>query len=71
MERVTPETKAQTYAVKEYDTLAAIARRLTGSADYSAIYEQNKDVIGSNPNNLTVGMVLTIPGETSSTDDDW
>lgn len=71
MQRVLPETTAQIYTVKQYDTLAAIARRLTGSTDYTAIYEQNKDLIGSNPNNLTVGMELVIPGETSSTDDNW
>ena len=71
MTRITPETTAQSYTVKQYDSLAAIARRLTGSADYSAIYEQNKDAIGDNPNNLTVGMVLQIPGATASTDDDW
>lgn len=71
MDRVTPERRAQAYAVKEHDTIAAIARKLTGSADYTAIYEQNKEIIGSNPNNLAVGMILTIPGDTSSTDDDW
>ncbi len=71
MTRTIPETEAQTYTVKEHDTIAAISRKLTGSADYSAIYEQNKDAIGSNPNNLTVGMILQIPGETSLTDDDW
>ncbi len=70
MTRVTPERQAQTYIVKEYDTLSAIARRLTGSSDYAAIYAQNKDIIGANPNNLSAGMVLTIPGETSS-DEDW
>ncbi len=71
MTRVTPENTAQSYIVKRYDAIAAIARKLTGSADYSAIYEQNKDIIGDNPNHLTVGMVLQIPGATASTDDDW
>ena len=70
MKRVTPETMAQTYTVRAYDTLAAIARKTTGSADYSAIYEQNKDLIGDNPNNLTAGMVLPIPGDTAP-EDDW
>lgn len=71
MTRVTPENTAQSYTVKQYDSIAAIARRLTGSTDYSAIYEQNKSIIGDNPNNLAVGMVLQIPGATASTDDDW
>ena len=71
MNRVTPETRAQTYTVKPYDSLATIARRFTGSAEWSAIYEQNKNIIGSNPNNLTAGMKLIIPGETASSDDEW
>lgn len=70
MKRVTPETMARTYTVRAYDTLAAIARKTTGSADYSAIYEQNKDLIGDNPNNLVAGMVLTIPGDVAP-EDDW
>ncbi|MBQ0079696.1 MAG: LysM peptidoglycan-binding domain-containing protein [Eubacterium sp.] len=70
MERVTPERNTQNYTVKAGDTLASIARRLTGSADYSAIYEQNKDLIGSNPNNITAGLVLLIPG-TGTSDDEW
>ena len=71
MTRVTPETQSQIYAVKNGDTLSSIARRLTGSADYKVIHEQNKDVIGSNPNNLAVGMRLTIPGNASDRDDEW
>lgn len=69
MNRVTKEVQAQTYVVHKGDCLSAIARRLTGSADYSAIYEQNKDVIGDNPNNLTAGMELIIPGNDVS--EDW
>lgn len=71
MKRVEPEVKAKTYTVRYNDSLATIARKQTGSADYSAIYEQNKDLIGSNPNDISPGMVLTIPGSIPSQEDEW
>ena len=55
----------QTYTVKSGDCLSSIARKLTGSASWQAIYEQNKSVIGSNPNQIKAGQVLTIPGGAS------
>lgn len=61
--RTEPDTSSvQTYTVKEGDCLSSIARRMTGAADWSAIYEQNKDTIGSNPNLIYPGQVLTITG---------
>lgn len=51
-----------TYTVKKGDTLSGIARKLTGSASWRALYEQNRETIGSNPNMIQVGMVLTVPG---------
>lgn len=51
---------ATTYTVKKGDTLTAIARKLTGNADWKPIYEANKAVIGSNPNLIYPGQVLTI-----------
>lgn len=61
--RSEPETKAPTtYTVKSGDCLSAIARKLTGSANWKALYEQNKGVIGSNPNLIYPGQVLVIPG---------
>lgn len=62
--RETPavETATQSYTVKSGDTLSGIARKLTGSTSWQAIYEQNKSVIGSNPNRIKAGQVLTIPG---------
>jgi nucleoid-associated protein YgaU len=68
MKRVIPEVTVTSYTVKKNDTLSSIARKLTGSTDYSAIYQQNKDQIGSNPNNITAGMVLVIPRNESTTD---
>lgn len=71
MERVIPERSASLYTVKKYDTLSSIARQQTGSADYAAIWAQNKDLIGDNPNAITPGMVLTIPGSEASKEDNW
>jgi hypothetical protein len=53
--------KPKTYTVKRGDCLSSIARKLTGSADWHALYEQNKGVIGSNPNLIKDGTVLVIP----------
>lgn len=60
--RTEPETASgTTYTVKAGDSLSTIARQLTGSADWKAIYEQNKDAIGADPNMIMDGMTLTIP----------
>lgn len=53
--------KPKTYTVKRGDSLSSIARKLTGSADWHALYEQNKGIIGSNPNLIRDGTVLVIP----------
>ena len=53
--------KPKTYTVKRGDCLSSIARKLTGSSDWHALYEQNKGIIGSNPNLIKDGTVLTIP----------
>ena len=52
--------KPKTYTVKRGDSLSSIARKLTGSADWHALYEQNKGIIGSNPNLIRDGTVLVI-----------
>lgn len=68
--RTEPETgSVSTYTVKEGDCLSSIARKLTGSADWSALYEQNKDVIGGNPNSIYAGQVLTVTGARSDESD--
>lgn len=61
-QRPAPAKKAaRTYTVKKGDCLCAIAKRLTGSSNWRAIYNQNKSVIGRNPNLIYPGQVLTIP----------
>ncbi len=53
---------AKTYTVKSGDCLWNIAKKYLGSgADYSKIYELNKGTIGSNPNLIYPGQVLTLP----------
>lgn len=52
----------KTYTVKKGDCLWNIAKSLYGSgAEYAKIYEANKSVIGSSPNRIYPGQVLTIP----------
>ena len=66
--RTEPGTvSSSTYTVKAGDCLSTIARQLSGSADWKSIYEQNKDAIGANPNNISVGMTLTIPNARAET----
>lgn len=53
--------QAQTYTVKEGDTLWSIAAKYLGtSAQYKSIFEANSSKV-SNPNLLQPGTVLTIP----------
>ena len=66
---VTAETRPQpemqgskAYEVKKHDSLTSIARKETGSPNWRPIYEQNKAVIGGNPNIIYPGQILIIPG---------
>lgn len=53
---------AKTYTVKKGDCLWNIAKQYLGSgAKYTEIYDLNKSVIGSNPNLIYPGQVLTLP----------
>ncbi|MSS63184.1 LysM peptidoglycan-binding domain-containing protein [Velocimicrobium porci] len=59
--RPSKEVKTKTYVVKKGDCLWNIAKRETGKSDnWRAIYNQNKQVIGSNPNKLKIGQKLVI-----------
>lgn len=53
---------AKTYTVKKGDCLWNIAKKFYGNgAKYTTIYNANKSIIGSNPNVIKAGQVLTIP----------
>lgn len=52
-----PET-ATSYTVKRGDNLTKIGKKF--GLSWKVIYENNKDIIGSNPNIIKVGMVLKI-----------
>ena len=55
------EQPAQTYTVREGDSLSEIAQRLLVSAKkYALIFECNRDVLQS-PDDIRSGMVLKIP----------
>ena len=52
-----------TYTVKKGDNLWTLAKKFYGSgADYTKIYEANRDTIGKNPNLIYPGQTFTIPG---------
>lgn len=59
--RAAKEVKSTTYTVVKGDNLSKIAKNLTGnSANWQVIYEQNKGVIGGNPNLIYPGQQLVI-----------
>ncbi len=62
---VKPKIKTgQTYTVKAGDTLVGISKKFYGKdADYQKIYAANQDLIGSDPNKIKIGQVLTIPSK--------
>lgn len=64
---IVPDTKRESkqiekeYIVKAGDCLTMIAKKMTGtSANWKAIYEQNKSIIGDNPNLIYPGQKLVI-----------
>lgn len=60
--RVSTMARPKTYVVKKGDTIYSIAKKYYGDVfDYRKIYNANKAKIGSNPNNIKVGMVLSLP----------
>ncbi|MGV6805100.1 MAG: peptidoglycan-binding protein LysM [Ruegeria sp.] len=50
-----------TYEIQRGDSLRELAITVYATEDYRAIYEANRDTIGSNPNIIRVGDVLTFP----------
>ncbi len=62
--RTSTKSKTGKYTVKKGDCLWNIAKKFYGKgAKYTVIYNANKKVIGSNPNLIYPGQVLTIPEE--------
>ncbi|MCM1184436.1 MAG: LysM peptidoglycan-binding domain-containing protein [Roseburia sp.] len=60
-QRAAKEVKSTAYTVVKGDSLSRIAKVLTGStANWKAVYEQNKDIIGGNPNLIYPGQELVI-----------
>lgn len=61
----TPDTVAapaqHRYTVVPGDNLSRIAQRFYGNANWRAIYNANRGVIGGNPNLIRPGQVLVIP----------
>ncbi|WP_019503839.1 LysM peptidoglycan-binding domain-containing protein [Pleurocapsa sp. PCC 7319] len=56
----------QTYTVQSGDTLEKIALKFYGDGSeksWRKIYDANRVALGSDPNQLKVGMVLVIPGQ--------
>ena len=55
-------TSGDTYTVVGGDSLSKIAKHHYGdAAKWHQIYEANKAIIGSNPDHIEVGQVLTLP----------
>lgn len=60
-QRQAKAVESTTYTVVKGDNLSKIAKNLTGnSANWQAIYNQNKSVIGGNPNLIYPGQKLVI-----------
>ncbi|MEV0416287.1 LysM domain-containing protein [Streptomyces sp. NPDC050448] len=57
-----PAAAKRTYTVRHGDSLAVIARRELGNeARWRELYAMNRGVIGSNPELIQPGQVLTLP----------
>jgi len=58
----TDTAAGDTYEVQSGDTLLSIADQFYGdTAQWRRVYDANKDVIGSDPDKLKIGMKLKIP----------
>jgi nucleoid-associated protein YgaU len=56
------DAPGETYEVQSGDTLLSIAEQFYGdTAQWRRIYDTNKDVVGSDPDKLKIGMKLKIP----------
>ena len=59
--RVSKSVRNTIYTIERGDDLCKIAKKITGSsANWNAIYEQNRKIIGDNPQMLSVGQKLVV-----------
>ncbi|MGW7789473.1 transglycosylase family protein [Streptomyces tricolor] len=58
--------EADTYTVREGDSLASIADSLEVDGGWRALYADNKKAIGSDPNHISAGQTLEVEGETGT-----
>ena len=57
-------TAAQSYTVVKGDSLSKIAKRFYGDpGKWRKLYEVNKQVVGSNPDLIKPGQVLSLPSD--------
>ena len=57
-----PAAAGNTYTVVSGDSLSKIAKHHYGdAAKWHQLYEANKDLIGTNPDKIEIGQVLTLP----------
>jgi nucleoid-associated protein YgaU len=57
---------AQSYTVRDGDTLPSIATDIYGDANqWTIIYDANRGTIGNDPNLIQIGEQLTIPPKES------
>jgi nucleoid-associated protein YgaU len=57
-----PDVASEMYEVQSGDTLLSIAEQFySDTTQWRRIYDANKDVIGSDPDKLKIGMKLKIP----------
>ena len=62
MNNTKQEKQEVTYIVQTGDTLAKIARVYYGSEEHwGKVHRANLGIIGQNPHELQVGLILTIP----------
>ncbi len=57
----TAQEACSTYEIQRGDSLRELAIQVYATEDYRFIYDVNRDVIGSNPNIIRVGDILTFP----------
>jgi len=59
---VAADVPGETYEVQSGDTMLSIADQFYGdNTQWRRIYDANKDVVGSDPDKLKIGMKLKIP----------